>query len=183
MSEYLLINHCSPTLAGVKTGNLFTCSYTTKEELFCQIRQMNKILVPKGLRLLPLRFHKGKVLIYLYRPNQLKGDLDNTMAANLLKQCGYSVKNGDSCVAQLVQRLQSNEDFPHEIGLFLGYPPEDVDGFMHSGTRSCKHIGAWKVYGDVDKAKKTFAVYDKCTELYNLRWSLGHGLEQLAVSV
>jgi len=183
MSEYLLINHCSPTLAGVKTGNLFTCAYTAKEELFSQIRQLNKILVPKGLRLLPMRFHKGKVLVYLYRPNQLKGDLDNGLATSLLKQCGYSLKNSDCCVVQLIDKLQNNADFPHEIGLFLGYPPEDVDGFINSSRNGCKHTGAWKVYGDVDKAKLTFDVYNKCTELYNLRWAMGHGLEQLAVSI
>lgn len=182
MSEYLLINHCSPTLAGVKTGNLFTCSYTNKDELFSQIRQLNKIFVPKGLRLLPLRFHNNKVLIYLYRPNQLKGDLDNKMAAELLKQCGYSVENSNSCVVQLIDKLQNSEDFPHEIGLFLGYPPEDVNGFMTDSRTGCQYIGTWKVYGDVDKAKKTFAIYDKCTELYNMRWAMGHSLEQLAVS-
>ncbi len=182
MSEYLLINHCSPTLAGVKTGNLFTCSYTSKEELFICIRQLNRILVPKGLRLLPLRFHKGKVLIYLYRPNQLKGDLDNTLASDLLKQCGYNINSSDSCVVQLIGKLQNNDDFPHEIGLFLGYPPEDVNGFMNNSRNGCKYTGAWKVYGDVDKAKMTFDLYDKCTELYSLRWAMGHGLEQLAVS-
>lgn len=182
MSEYLLINHCSPTLAGVKTGNLFTCSYSDKEELFVQIRQLNKILVPKGLRLLPMRFHKGKVLVYLYRPCQLKGDLDNKMAARLLKQCGYSLKSSDSCVVQLIEKLQNNEEFPHEIGLFLGYPPEDVNGFMNNSRYGCKHTGVWKVYGDVDKAKRTFAIYDKCTELYSMRWAMGHKLEQLAVA-
>lgn len=182
MSEDLLINHCSPTLAGVKTGNLFTCSYTTKDELICRIRQLNKILVPKGLRLLPMRFYNGKVLIYLYRPSQLKGDLDNSTAVKLLKQCGYSLENSNSCVVQLIDKLQNSEDFPHEIGLFLGYPPEDVDGFMHSSRIGCKHTGVWKVYGDVEKAKQTFALYDKYTQLYSLRRSMGHSLEQLAIS-
>ena len=182
MSDYLLINHCSPTLAGVKTGNLFTCTYTNKEELFCRIRQLNKILVPKGLRLLPLRFHKDKVLVYLYRPDLLKCDLDNHMAAKLLKQCGYDLENSDYCVVKLINKLQNEKDFPHEIGLFLGYPPEDVNGFINSSRSGCKHTGAWKVYGDVEKAKLTFALYDKCTELYNIRWSMGHSLEQLAVS-
>jgi len=183
MSEYLLVNHCSPTLAGVKTGNLFTCRYTTKEELLVQIRQLNKTLVPKGLRLLPMRFHKGKVLIYLYRPSLLKGDLDNSLAVSLLKQCGYSLKSSDCCVVQLIGKLQNNADFPHEIGLFLGYPPEDVDGFMNSSRCGCKHTGVWKVYSDVEKAKLAFDVYSKCTELYNLRWCMGHRLEQLAVSI
>ena len=33
MSEEMLIQQCSPTLAGIKTANLFSCSYTDEEEL------------------------------------------------------------------------------------------------------------------------------------------------------
>lgn len=183
MSEYLLINHCSPTLAGIKTGNLFTCDYSNKAELLCQIRQLNKTLVPKGLRLLPMRFQNRKVLIYLYRPSNLKSDLNNEKTSTLLKECGYCPDNCDYCVVQLINKLRFEKEFPHEIGLFLGYPPEDVQGFINDSRIGCKHIGAWKVYSDVDKAIKTFEVYDKCTEFYNMRWTLGHRLDQLAVSL
>ena len=30
MSEDLLIRHCSPTLAGIKTGNLFSCACASR---------------------------------------------------------------------------------------------------------------------------------------------------------
>lgn len=33
MSEDLLIRHCSPTLAGIKTGNLFSCVCPCRKEL------------------------------------------------------------------------------------------------------------------------------------------------------
>ena len=36
------------------------------------------------------------------------------------------------CIVKLIGRLQENEGFPHEIGLFLGYPPEDVLGFIEN---------------------------------------------------
>ena len=182
MSEYLLINHCSPTLAGIKTGNLFTCTYTNKEELFSCIRQFNKVLVPKGLRLLPLRFHKGKVLIYLYRPDQLKGDLDNTMAASLLKQCGYSVNNCDSCVVQLINKLQTEKDFPHEIGLFLGYPSGDVIGFIENKGKNCLCCGCWKAYTDACAAQRLFTKFGKCTEVYKRMYQSGRSLSQLTVA-
>ena len=182
MSEYMLINHCSPTLAGVKTGSLFTCDYSCRKKLYLEIRQINRILVPKGLRLLPLRFHKGKALIYLYRPDQLENDLTDNTAAHLLRQCGYSLKNGNCCIVELIGRLNSHKDFPHEIGLFLGYPPEDVDGFMNGNPSKYKYSGLWKVYGDVEKAKITFEAYRKCSETYKYRWNSGCSLEQLTVS-
>lgn len=183
MSESLLINHCSPTLAGVKTGNIFSCDCHCKKELNRQIRHLNRLLVPKGLRILPLKVHNGKALIYVYRPVKLAGDLNDNMATNLLKQCGYDLKNSNYCVAHLVKRLEYCSDFPHEIGLFLGYPPEDVDGFINQKPHNCKYTGIWKVYGDVEKAKKTFAAYKKCSEIYSRRWQDGYSLEQLAVCV
>ncbi|MBQ5324062.1 MAG: DUF3793 family protein, partial [Oscillospiraceae bacterium] len=41
----------------------------------------------------------------------------------------------------------------------------------------------WKVYGDVDSAKKTFARYKKCSEIYRRRFSDGCSIEQLAICV
>lgn len=68
MSEELVIRHCSPTLAGLKTGSLFNCSYRTERELTEGVRQLNRRLVPSGLRVVPVRRQAGKALIYVYRP-------------------------------------------------------------------------------------------------------------------
>ena len=182
MSEHMLIDHCSPTLAGVKTGSLFTCDYKNRKAVYLEIRRINRILVPKGLRLLPLRFHKGKVLIYLYRPEQLENDLTDHKACDLLRQCGYSLNGGNYCIVELIEKLNNADSFPHEIGLFLGYPPEDVDGFMNGSPADFKYSGLWKVYGDVDKAKTVFEAYRKCSETYKYRWNSGCSLEQLTVS-
>ena len=55
MSEEIFVQFGSPTLAGIKTGNLFTCPYTDRRETMQEIRKLNKKLAPKGLRVLPLR--------------------------------------------------------------------------------------------------------------------------------
>ena len=75
MSEDLLIRHCSPTLAGIKTGNLFSCACPSRKDLTRDLCRLNKKLVPKGIRVLPLRACKGRALIYAYRPNALESDL------------------------------------------------------------------------------------------------------------
>jgi hypothetical protein len=56
-----------------------------------------------------------------------------------------------------------NDDFPHEIGIFLNYPLEDVKGFITSPNSGVKCVGYWKVYEDEEAKKKTFELYDKCT--------------------
>ena len=50
------------------------------------------------------------------------------------------------------------------IGLFLGYPPEDVEGFCRNKGQNCKLCGLWKVYGRVDTAEKMFRLYALCRE-------------------
>lgn len=183
MSEELLVRHCSPTLAGLKTGNMFTMSYKTKKDVNKDVRRLNRILVPKGLRVLPLRYNKNRVLIYIYRPKQLQKDLNNCYACKILNKFGYNSSNPNQCIVQLVKKLRCNEDFPHEIGLFLGYPPEDVKGFIENKAEHYKFTGLWKVYGDEAKAKKLFAQYKKCTAVYYDRWSKGKSIERLTVAV
>lgn len=179
--DRMLIRHCSPTLAGMKTGNMFTCSYNEPCEVKEYIRSLNRRLRNKGLRILPLRYSGQRVLIYVYRPDRLSHDLQNQLANNLLTERGYPCLTPERCILHLMSRLQDSEEFPHEIGLFLGYPPEDVYGFIENKPDSCKCTGVWKVYGDAEEAQRTFDKYKKCTDVYSRCWAEGKSLERLTV--
>ena len=134
-----------------------------------------------------LRYSAERVLVYLYRPARLEKDLSNKEALDLLKKAGYRHENTNQCVVELIHRLNDLEsEFPHEIGLFLSYPPEDVRGFIaHGSNRSvgCKLVGTWRVYGDAEAARETFEKYRRCTETYCKQWSDGVPLMRLAVAV
>lgn len=183
MSKKLIVKHCAPTMAGMKTGNLFSCMYESEEQIFKEIRCLNKLLVPKGLKIVPLRFLNNRVLIYAYRPARLRKDFMNYDVEKLLKLHGYSCDNPEMCVAQLAKKLQDCSEFPHEIGLFLGYPADDVYGFIENNARKCKCVGCWKVYGDEVKAQKLFNRYKKCTDIYCSQLSRGRSIERLTVAV
>ncbi len=90
MSEETLIRHCAPTLAGIKTGNLFRCAYTDRREMIEDVRRWNLVFSPKGLRLIPLQYDKGSAMIYLFRPARLQADLNDQMACGLLQARGYT---------------------------------------------------------------------------------------------
>ena len=154
MSEELVIRQAAPTLAGIKTGSLFPCPCEDKAALLAEVRAFNRRYQARGLCLLPLRFTKGKALLYLYRPAALQRDLDSDAAAKLLAGAG----------------------------LFLSYPPEDVKGFIENRAANAKCTGVWKVYGDERQARQTFAKYKKCTQVYCERWQSGSGLDKLAVA-
>ena len=180
--EEMLVRYCSPTLAGIKTGNLFRCPFTSQEELNGEIRRLNGKLRAKGLRVLPLRFSDRGALIYVYRPERLKEDLARAEAEEILSSRGYESCCPTRCIIELIQRLRTEEEFPHEIGLFLSYPPEDVRGFMEQGPKCCKCTGCWKVYGDAEAAKKTFRTYERCTADYLRQMEKGNPIERLAVA-
>lgn len=177
----VLIRHAAPTLAGLKTANLFPCRGVSRAVLLRDLRAANQVLVPRGLRLLPLRLEGDQALLYLFRPDKLRRDLSVRAAQALLDQAGYPGCQLLPCLRELRRRLEAQADFPHEIGLFLGYPPEDVQGFIRHRGRDCKLTGCWKVYGDAQAARQCFAAYRSCTESYCRRRAQGEGLAGLAV--
>ena len=174
MPEELIIKHCSPTLAGIKTGSIFSCVFTDDNDLKESLSELNALLKDRGLRAIPLKYTKGggHAIVYIYRPQMLENDISEEKAAEILSSFGYKMGNSAICIAQLMKRLRESgpESFPHEIGLFLGYPPEDVDGFIKHKAGGCKLCGFWKVYGDVESAKTKFEKYRTCTEDYYRRW-------------
>lgn len=180
MSEELVIRHCAPTLASIKTGSLFPCPCTDRAQLTAFARDLNHRLARKSLQALPLHTKKGTYLLYVYRPQRLAVDLHRREARRLLRSCGYSGQSIYHDLKTLVTRFAESEEFPHEIGLFLSYPPEDVTGFIYHKDQA-KYTGCWKVYGDVESARRTFARYKKCSALYQQLWNRGYAMEQLAV--
>ena len=118
--------------------------------------------------------------IYLYRPARLEKDLSCASCEALLSACGYNCRGGSRCLTRLARRLKQQEDFPHEIGLFLSYPPEDVKGFLEH--RPCKCVGCWKVYENEEAARKTFAKYKACTRVYCRQLASGIDIERLTVA-
>ena len=182
MSDEQVIRHCAPTLASIKTANLFSCVFSSRREMLEQVRKLNCRLKGKGLRVLALAYKDNRGLIYVYRPKKLSKDLRNELAEQFLRSCGYACTDESKCIRKLIERLNKQSDFPHEIGLFLGYPPEDVDGFIHR-KNECKYCGYWKVYGDVDAAQKLFSRYRKCTDIYCKLCREGSSIEKLTVAV
>ena len=141
MSEDLIIKHCSPTLAGLKTANLFSCVYFQIQEVEQYAQDFNRRFSCKGVKMLPLEFGKSRALIYVFRPTQLEKDLSDSQAKAILVSMGYKSLDCQSCLNRLKSRMKQCPKFPHEIGLFLGYPPEDVRGFILHKGNCCKCCG------------------------------------------
>ena len=47
MSIDYVIQHAAPTLAGIKTGNLFPCTFASTQDMVRDLREVNRVLVPR----------------------------------------------------------------------------------------------------------------------------------------
>ena len=93
MSDELIVRHCSPTLAGLKTGNLFSYKVESVAELKSKIEYMNNMLNSKGVYVYLLKLWAERALIYVFRPSKLIRDLRCKEADELLNKTGYEGKS------------------------------------------------------------------------------------------
>ena len=158
----ILAFHTAPTLLGIKCASLISLSDDEKE-IKRQSEIFNSKAAVKGLRSRILCSCGSRRLMLIYNEKQLEKRINEEKAQKLLAECGYPL-NGtlDDHLARLTRRIQLGGDFPHEIGVFLGYPLEDVEGFIINKGENFKLCGCWKVYGCEETAKRTFANYEKC---------------------
>ena len=180
MLDRALIAHGSPTLARLKLGSLFTFSI---REGFCrEYAALKAAQGEKGVALTVLRIRQGIALIYLYRPDDLNQALRDDATWAFLQSCGYEARSSDGALRVLRERLRTAEAFPHEIGVFLGYPLEDVIGFIENGGRNCLCCGCWKVYSNECDALRAFERFRKCKSVYERLFASGCSLIRLTVA-
>ena len=91
--------------------------------------------------------HDGGKRVLFINEKSMEKVLVNKRCINFLKFVGYSSDYElNDYMDELVFRLQS-EEFPHEIGVFLGYPLKDVLGFMGYGKNELVEVKNWRIYG------------------------------------
>lgn len=167
---------------------------------YCQ-RQVSSA----GVAIRILAWKRCGALVYVYRPRELAVYLVDRRAAYPLEMEGYRIGNLEACLDELSRRLQNRSnaavkrandeskpcpcsnrvcrsEFPHEIGFFLGYPYEDVIGFIKNRGQNYLEVGPWKVYANQSQARRTFARYRRCARIYARAYRSGQSLRRLAVS-
>ncbi|MBC5736695.1 MULTISPECIES: DUF3793 family protein [Oscillospiraceae] len=178
--EEVVVRHCSPTLVGIKPACLISLDAAEYPRLPRTVGEYTRALGEKGLRFEVLCRCRRRFLVLVFRPKLLAEHLARPQAAQLLADADYP---GDAPLSALLrrlrQRLLAGGDFPHEIGLFLGYPSEDVAAFQTDGGAGCRLCGYWKVYHDVEGARRQFLRYDRCRDALLDRLRAGMTLSRL----
>lgn len=121
-------------------------------------------LLPVYLNLMILRKSENGLLVFVFEKEKLEKTISNETIRTLLSDRGYPIGASVFAFLDYLKKQVEKTYFPHEIGLFLGYPVDDVLGFVKHKGKNYKLCGYWKVYGDVERAKLCFRQYDKCRE-------------------
>ena len=135
--ESVLVEQCAPTLVGLKPASLFRYQPGPSDEGRVPLARWKGALAARGIRVRVLKAcpRTGAWMIYLYREAWITRILCQPEIQDFLRRQGYRPEEGcQAMLTRLSRRLCLEEDYPHEIGVFLGYPLEDVEGFIrHRG--------------------------------------------------
>lgn len=167
MNEYCrfeeqLAFHSAPSLLGIKCASLMSVR-RNEFDVAASSERFNRRASAKGLRVRELCGCPQRALLLVYNEARLAARLADPLCREVLRSNGYADDlTAEECICRLARRIRVNGDFPHEIGIFLDYPVEDVLGFIENKGANFKLCGYWKVYGDTVKAQRTFDNYNKC---------------------
>ncbi len=174
--ELQIILQCSPTIAGLKTSNFLIVPKEQEEKVRLVMRYTGLYcyrLVYDGQRVIFLVFNKKMLIDYLSQ-KEVKSFLETYGYSN--ESFGYSLRLFQERYSDFVK---TRRNFPHEAGIFLGYPLCDVKGFISKGGENYRASGYWKVYGDTENTVKLFEKFDVAKDEMVCMLSEGNSLHEI----
>lgn len=190
-----LVLSAAGVVSGVKPASLFnfmpqSCMHC--RDTGCEVCRSARETIAVGARalacfgvtLVVLDRRGGRTVLFAYREVCLARILARPECSSFLEDLGYDVSGAGSVVRELRRRMAAyygspdrSAPYPHEVGLLLGYPLTDVQGFMAGASSTCR--GGWKAYGDQETAEAMFAHVKRCEERCWERFKEGESLREL----
>lgn len=176
---FRVVTQCAPVLKGVKISNLITMKPGGWRKIRAYLKKSRIICIP-------LYADAEKEVLFLYRYEQLERHLKNREVREFLRNCGYESFEVASVLVRLRRRYQLyagiSKEFPHELGVLLGYPVGDVQGFIDNRGENSLTSRYWKVYQNPKEAERIFDLYDRVKEQALKEIMCGRTLSHVAVS-
>ncbi len=153
-----LMLECAETLAGIKPANLVSLVNRVRpcgKNLYSIWHDHHQSLSTSMniLRLRVLQTSQRALLLFCYHPGQLDKHLAHAGIRVLLGKAGYDISlSSEELLTSLADKIAGSANFPHEIGLFIGYPAKDVAAFMGLVDLPFTCQGPWKIYGNPEKS-------------------------------
>lgn len=177
---FQIVLQCAPFLKGLKVS----CVISVDAALYGGLSELFENM--------DIAYHRlscsdGKCLVLFYRPEELEKYLEQPDVNALIREYGYTGMSLDKILERLSRRIgnfaRQGMSFPHEIGVFLGYPLDDVKGFIENEGEKYLMIGYWKVYSDLAGARMVFKEYDRAKDCAVNEFLTGKSIREIALGL
>ena len=177
--DQIVIHSSSPTLCNIKPGNMFFVKNDTfSKEKF---ESWKDSFLKYGLMAFTTQISDNSTAILVLNIIWVRKILADVFVQAYLAEKGYHNSSAFYFVNELFIRIKENKGFPHEVGVILGYPVEDVIEFENHQGHDCKYCGCWKSYSDIDKAKECHCKYTECRRLCEKWYEEGFSINQIII--
>ncbi len=176
--QFQVIFQCAPLLKGIKRASLVSVDEGG-------LRDLREIFEETKITYRILGSYRGRGLVLCFREKELEEYMNRPEIGRFLAVYDYCGEGIRDLLGRLSERVRGyverGEEFPHEIGVFLDYPLEDVRGFIESGGKRSFLSGYWKVYDNPAKAQLLFWVYDRAKRSAVNEFLAGKSVREIAV--
>ena len=152
---------CAPVLMNYKISNLLIVE---KEK----IDSVKQLFAKTELSCKLVMVSEEKSAFLIYREEALKSYLECRKVRELMESFGYENYELEKILEEFSRKyteyVSNSGNFPHEMGLLLGYPVEDVIGFIQNDGENFLYSGYWKVYTNLSEALEHFERYNLAKE-------------------
>ena len=158
--EAMIAFASAPTIKGKKPASLMNFNSCGRNTADLWRKYGKDICESFELEYFELKSDDDSILILLYRKRLLEWYVNHPRNQSFLNKIGYDTE--DSLEKKLtILKRRFEMSCPHEIGIFLGMPVEDVEGFIEHKGKNCLLCKYWKVYCNPKRAELLFNAYDK----------------------
>lgn len=165
---------CAPVIFDIKPSNLLIIDQ-------CYAKALKFLVETTGLKARCFDHRSSKQVWFMFREEALEQQLADPDNRAFMNQFGYSSEmTMDEVLAFAAKRFRDYKrgegEFPHELGILLGYPLGDVKGFIEHHGRDYLYTGYWKVYENEDEARETFRRYASAKKIATEMVNQGVGI-------
>lgn len=160
--EKSIAYHASLVHLGLRPAVLINFSATEKSfaKLWCQ--HAKKVLAQYQLQAKILGVRQSKLFILFYDEKRLTELLaDQEVRKWLHDFAQYNLQDSPEEILKRFTMRFREHTCPDEMGVFLGYPLEDVQSYIEKGGDGFAYCGYWKVYHNLEQCLQRFREYDQ----------------------
>ena len=147
---------CSLVLSGIKPSNLLIYNNHCEGCISEELRNT-------GTEYMKLYTGTKESVSIIFNRKKLEKTLLDIENREFIEQYGYEIFSIDEVIERLAMRYtefkEGRAEFPHEMGIVLGYPLEDVSGFIEINGKNYLYSGYWKVYKNAEEKIRLFKTY------------------------